>query len=161
MFQVGCYISHLSGRQSRGQKIKLSKMLRNWNFSTITFPTQLKDIHTFEKQNSIAINVYGYEKHVYPLRINEQIYATQINLLLISDGEKQHYCGIKNFSRLLSSQVSKHDGKKFFCPRCLNPFGKENVMQEHLEYYCSTKEAVKTEYPKKERSSNSKISQDL
>jgi hypothetical protein len=51
-------------------------------------------------------------------------------------------------SRLLSSQTSKKKEKKFFCLRCLNPFGSEELLQSHTEY-CSDKEAVRTELPKK------------
>ena len=89
----------------------------------------------FEKFNpQISINVFGFEGVVYPLRLskrksersererseNEQT----INLLLISDGEKQHYCLIKSLSRLLSSQVSGHKESNSFCLNCLNHFPK-------------------------------------
>ena len=65
----------------------------------------------FEKLNpQISINVFGFEDRVvYPLRLSKRSEREQtINLLLISDGEKQHYCLIKSLSRLLSSQVSGH-----------------------------------------------------
>ena len=118
------------------------------NFANISFPTQTKDIHYFEKQNSVAVNVFGYENKVYPLRRSEETHDKYVDLLLISDGTKQHYCWIKDFSRLLSSQTSKHNGKKFYCRNCLNPFNTEKALQDHLEY-CSNKEAVRIEFPKK------------
>jgi hypothetical protein len=118
------------------------------NFTNISFPTQLKDIHYFEKQNSVAVNVFGFENKVYPLRISKETHDKCVDLLLISDDTKQHYCWIKNFSRLLSSQTSKHKEKKFYCRYCINPFYTEKALQDHLEY-CSNKEAVKIEFPKK------------
>ena len=36
----------------------------------------------------------------------------KINLLLIKNREVSHYCLIKDISKLVSSQVSKHKGKK-------------------------------------------------
>ena len=37
-----------------------------------------------------------------------------IILILIKEEGVNHYCLVKNLSRLLSSQVSKHDGKNIF-----------------------------------------------
>ena len=40
---------------------------RDWNF-----PVNLSDINKFENHNStISVNVFGYEKLVYPLRISQ------------------------------------------------------------------------------------------
>ena len=69
----------------------------------ISYPVTLKDIDKIEQQNiNISINVFGYGKYVYPLRISKQTKNNQetvISLLLISKGEKQHYCVVKNMSR--------------------------------------------------------------
>ena len=67
-------------------------------------------------------------------------------MLIEKDGVK-HYCLVKDISRLLSSQLSKHHGKKYFCDNCLNSFGSQKVLDKHLEY-CSKHEAVKTIMPK-------------
>ena len=48
----------------------------------------------------------------------------------------------------MSSQVSKHRGKKYFCMRCLNPFNDQKALDKHEEY-CSNHEAVKIIMPKK------------
>ena len=59
----------------------------------------------FENQNySISVNVFGYENLVYPLRISKRNYKREstVNLLLISGNAKQHYCWIKDISKLLS-----------------------------------------------------------
>ena len=115
----------------------------------IDYPVTLKAIDRVEKQNSdIAINVFAYETDVYPLKISKCTNRTLVNLLLILAGEKQHYCLMKNMSRLLSSQTSKRNGAQHFCFRCLNPFHFEESLSKHLEY-CNEHEAVKTEMPEK------------
>ena len=72
----------------------------------------------------------------------------KIRLMLIEKDGVLHYCLVKNVSCLLSSQVSKHNGKKYFCDRCLNPFWCEQSLNKHLEY-CGNYEAVKIEMPEK------------
>ena len=128
------------------------------DWSGLKFPVDLKQIIIFEKFNpSISINVFGFEGDVYPLRLSkskserserEQSEKTQVNLLLISDGEKQHYCLIKSLSRLLSSQMSKHDHANSFCLNCLNHFPNEEKLKIHEEY-CLKNQAIKIEMPEK------------
>ena len=75
------------------------------------FPVSLSDINKFENHNSsISVNVFSDETLVYPLRISKHNYKREstVNLLLISDDTKQHYCWIKDISKLLSLQISKH-----------------------------------------------------
>ena len=129
----------------------LRKQSEKLDWSGITFPLELKNIDRFEKQNeTISVNVYGYEGRVYPLKISDYVYQPDrihhVNLLLIFDGEKKHYCLIKSMSRLLSAQISKDQHKKFFCLRCLNPFGTQELLNKHEEY-CSDNEAVRIEMP--------------
>ena len=111
----------------------------------IEYPVSLKDINKFEKQNpTISITVLRYEgKNVYPLRnSNNTDREHKIRLTLIEKDGVKHYCLVKHISRLLSSQVSKQNEKKYFCDRCLNPFWCEESLNNHLEY-CNEYEAVK------------------
>ena len=128
----------------------LRKQSEKLNWSGIEFPLELKGIDCFEKQNeTISVNVYGYERGVYPLLVSKYVYQRihHVNLLLISDGEKKHYCLINSMSSLLSSQISKNKNKKIFCLRCLNPFGTQELVDKHEEY-CSDNEVVKVKMPK-------------
>jgi len=73
----------------------------NWN--GINLPASWKDIDKFEKNNpTISVKVYGYEYGIgiYLLRISDYIKQrkTHVNLLLIFNGETQHYCWIKNMN---------------------------------------------------------------
>ena len=132
---------------------RLSKQMKKdsekFDWTGIEFPVSLKQIDKFEKQNNYAINVFGYEGVVYPLRIskkNEQHCEQVINLLLIANKETNHFCWIKNMSRLLSKQKSNHNGKIHFCYRCLNSFHSEKSLDKHKEY-CQNNKAVKIEMP--------------
>ena len=118
-------------------------------WSGLKFPVDLKQIIIFEKLNpQISINVFGFEGDVYPLRLSKSKSEQTINLLLISDGEKQHYCLIKSLSRLLSSQMSKHDHTNVFCLNCLNHFPNEEKLKIHEEY-CLKNQAIRIEMPEK------------
>ncbi|EDO26269.1 predicted protein, partial [Nematostella vectensis] len=68
---------------------RLNKQLREnsmkFDWTGIEFPVSLKQIDKFEKQNPYAINVFGYEGNVYPLKINK-------------DGNAL-YLAFKNFNR--------------------------------------------------------------
>ena len=130
---------------------KLKEKENTLNMEGIEYPVSLKDIDKFEKQNlSIFITVFGYEdKSVYVLRNSENTNREHnVILLLIIEQGVNHYCLVKDLSRLLSSQVSKHNGKKYFCMRCLNPFNDQKALDKHEEY-CSNHEAVKIIMPKK------------
>ena len=117
----------------------------------IDYPVSLKDIDEFEKQNpSVSITVFGYDgKNVYPLRNSDNTDRDHnILLMLIEEDGVKHYCLVKNPSRLLTSQVSKRNGKKYFCFRCLNPFWSLESLNKHKEH-CNEHEAVKIEVLKK------------
>ena len=104
---------------------------KKFDWIGIEFPVSLKQIDRFEKQNHYAINVFGYKSEVYPLRIskkNKQV----INLLLIANEETNHYCWIKNMSRLISKQVNNHQHARHFCYRCLNSFQSEKTLEKHI-----------------------------
>ena len=115
----------------------------------------MSDIHKFECLNSnISIAVFGYDENdkVVPLWVSKnknRLY--KINLFLITNGEVLHYCLIKDISKLVSSQVSKHKGNFFLCNNCLNSFQTEKSLNDHKEY-CDTNECIKIVMPKKEES---------
>ena len=130
---------------------KLKEKENTLNMEGIEYPVSLKDIDKFEKQNpSIFITVFEYEdKSVYVLRNSKNMNREHnVILLLIKEEGVNHYCLVKDLSRLLSSQVSKHHGKKYFCMRCLNPFNDQKALDKHEEY-CSNHESVKIIMPKK------------
>ena len=68
------------------------------------FLTSVRSIGQFEKQNAdVAVNFFGYEiegkdEYVYPLRISILQRARVVNLMLISNVEKNHHCWIMDMS---------------------------------------------------------------
>ena len=139
----------LNPREEHAERIDkdIKKKEDSLNMTGIAYPVQLNALDKFERQNpTISINVFGYEESVYPLRVSKCEGREAVNLLLISDEEKRHYCLIKSMSRLLSSQSSTDEHVLHYCPRCLNHFTTQEKLATHKEY-CSAHEAVKIEMP--------------
>ena len=115
----------------------------------IDFPTPISQINKIERQNNIALNVYGYERAVLPYHISGQpTEMPRINLLLLHDKQDNyHYCWIKHLSRLLFDQ-NKHKGKTYFCDRCLYGFSREDLLINHKdECYGINDRATKIQMP--------------
>lgn len=122
------------------------RYLSTLNLTGIEFPIAMSKIKIFEKQNpDISINVFGLEKHNGKSIIVGPYYYTQsrkpqhINLLYLEDDEggMQHYCWIKNLGRLVNSQISKRKTSKFICDGCLQHFGTEKLLLEHMKMDCN------------------------
>ena len=121
----------------------------NLNMEGIDFPTPISQINKIERQNNIALNVYGYERAVVPYHISGQpTEMPRINLLLLHDKQDNyHYCWIKHLSRLLFDQ-NKHKGKTYFCDRCLYGFSREDLLINHKdECYGINDRATKIQMP--------------
>lgn len=111
---------------------------KNLNFHKIRFPVQIKDIRLFEKNNpGLSVNIYAYaNKKIVPMRLTDKTHRKHINLLLIqrfaeeacdddllyeqinSAKVQNHYCLIKNLSRLFNSQINKQREPKHICNIC-------------------------------------------
>ena len=120
------------------------------------FPTKPKDIDKFEKANPKlpGINVFSVEdnKKFYPLRMALNDPQKSIDLFLYNENGKSHYSLIKNFSRLLRSQItSRTDEPAHICKRCFTLFTKEELLQKHINY-CSKQKSVFVRMPNKEHS---------
>lgn len=117
--------------------------------SNIETPVKLKDISKFEKQNpQLSVNVYGLEKVfvnnkwtsqiVGPLYLTSARRLGHINLLLLTNGDgDSHYTWIRDLSMLVSAQVSRFHGAKFFCDACLNYFHSADRYRQHYANECS------------------------
>ncbi|XP_025262928.1 uncharacterized protein LOC112637416 [Camponotus floridanus] len=105
------------------------------NLRDIEFPVTVNQIKKFELANSISINVYSIEKknNIASARLSEQKRDKHINLLYVEDGNNSvgHFAWIKNLSRLVGSQLSKKDHKKYICDRCLHYFSSDDKLQSH------------------------------
>ena len=117
-------------------------------------PMSLKDITKFENMNNLLINVYGLtdKNKVQILRVSNTIFNDSwsndrhVDLLYFTNKETAHYSYIKNFSRLVSSQVYKSKPTSYPCKRCLNIFWSQQRLDKHL-MYCSDHKAAVVEMP--------------
>ena len=74
------------------------------------------DYEIVEERFWINVNVFGYEKRVFPLYVSKKSNEQVWNVLLISNEEKSHYVFIKDFNRLMYSEVkAKTQHKEHFC----------------------------------------------
>ena len=72
-----CHIRHLNPQNKDPQRIKKSDkaFIQNFDYQGIEFPVTIKQINKIEKQNSVNINVFGYEeKQPFPLYISNEKY---------------------------------------------------------------------------------------
>ena len=96
-----------------------------------SFQLSQKQYNKIEKQNSIGINVFGYEEgQPFPIHISKEKFKDQINLLLITEDEKKHYILIKDFNAFMYNQT-KHKNQKHFCMYCLQCFSSESISVKH------------------------------
>lgn len=118
----------------------LKKYENDLNFRDISFPVKIKDIKNFESQNPNLpeINVFSIDEknYIYPFRLNEIDCQHSVDLFLFEKEGKSHYSFIKDFSRLINSQVSKNTSKKYFWKKCLSHFIKEELLSRHISYCC-------------------------
>ncbi|XP_070168825.1 uncharacterized protein [Polyergus mexicanus] len=104
------------------------------NLQDIEFPMTSSQIKKFELHN-ISINVYCIEKenNIVLIRLSEQKKDRHVNLLYMQDSQDVgHFAWIKNVSRLVSSQLSKRNGQKYICDRCLHYFRSDDKLQSHI-----------------------------
>ena len=126
-------------------KLREQSNLFNWN--GISFPVGWKDIDRFERNNDISVNVFGWlEDRVYIARKTRKKRDRHVNLLLLKRDGKEHFCWIKNMSRLLREKQQKNE--RFCCDNCLNPLPTEDCLEKHKEF-CETFKAVKIIPPQK------------
>ena len=108
-----CHIRHLNPQAEHPERIKKEdkKMINELNYDGINFPLSQKHYNKVVKQNSIRINVFGYENgQPFPIHISKETFEDQMNLLLITKDEKNHYVLITDFNTFMYNQ-SKHKEK--------------------------------------------------
>ena len=102
-----CHIRHLNSQEKNPQRIKKEdkKMVNELNYDGIDLPISQKHYNKIEKQNSIRINVFGFENgQPFPIHISKETFEDQRNLLLTTKDEKKHYVLIKDFHTFMYNQ---------------------------------------------------------
>ena len=135
-------LRYLHPREKNDCRLKdLEKYEFSLNTKGITFPIKIKDITKFEKLNPDlpGINVFSVDdkKTIYPLREVNRGCKNTIDLFLYEEDGKFHYSLIKNFSRLIRSQITTRTDEPIqICKRCFSNFTKEELLDKHIKY-CS------------------------
>ena len=107
-------------------------MINELNYDGIYFPLSQKHYNKVKKQNSIRINVFGYEDgQPFPINISKETFEDEMNLLLITKDGKKHHVLIKDFNAFMYNQ-SKHKERKHFCMYCLQCFSSERILANHV-----------------------------
>ncbi|KAJ8915414.1 hypothetical protein NQ315_008303 [Exocentrus adspersus] len=99
-----------------------------------------KFVQKLEKALNIIIQGHKYldERYEDTFLNNESANGVEI---------KYHFCWIKNLSRLVSVQLSKHKGTKHICDICLNYFHSKTALDSHT-VDCSKINKCKITFPK-------------
>ena len=148
-----CVLRYLHPVQKNASRINdLREYENDLNFKGIDFPIRVKDIQKYENQNPNlpGINVFSINDNnkIYPLRLNQKDAKKSVDLFLFSKDENQHYSLIKNFSRLVRSQITSDRRKIHICKKCFTHFTKKYLFKKHSRY-CNKNETVAVKMPTK------------
>ncbi|GET51323.1 uncharacterized protein LOC114537920 [Rhizophagus irregularis DAOM 181602=DAOM 197198] len=118
---------------------KYKEYVNELNFEGIEFPVQADEVilRRFERQNpTIALCICEWhDHHLCPIYVTDRDDAEGckiIDLVLISNGEKQHYCWIKNMSRLVNKRT-KDGHATFVCRWCISHFThQQEIHDKHV-----------------------------
>ena len=123
-----------------------------YDISSLRFPVAIFSIGSFAVKNDLSINVYGVDndkKVINPLRVSETVVADRhVDLLLYICNGIQHYTTIKSFSRLISGQMTNHNGATYCCKKCLHAYSTKELLEAHGVDCCHVQ---RTKFPKDPR----------
>ena len=91
----------------------------------------------------------GLQESDYPLRVSQTVVSRRhVDLPLIECNGVQHYTTIKNFSRMVSSQLSNHNCATYSCKKSLHAYTTQDLLNAHAEDCFHTQ---RTKFPKDPR----------
>ena len=130
---------------------ELKANAEKFDWTGIDFPMPLDQFDRFERQNpDYAINVYGYDDEgFYTLRVCDNPDGKKmIHIIRLKNDYTEHYAWIKNFNRLMRSEVTNAFSKSAyeFCYRCFSRFKTKEKLEDHLKD-CSKFGAVRIVMP--------------
>ena len=138
-------LRYLHPREKNDSRLSdLKKYEFSLNTKGITFPMKVKDITKFENLNPDipGINVFSNNDKniIYPLREVKKECKNTIDLFLYEEDGKFHYSLIKNFQRLIRSQITTRTDEPIqICKRCFCHFTNPELLEKHMEYCYSNK----------------------
>ena len=96
-------------------------------------------------ENRVNVNVFGCDyKQQFPIHLSNESNEDVLNLLLITEGNKQHSVYIKDFNRFMFHQ-NKTSNRRHFCMHCLRCLVSERILESHKEVFvvANVKQAIK------------------
>ena len=144
-----CHIRFLNPTNSHPERINKQdkKIASTLDYRGINFPMKARDYEIVEERFNINVNVFGYQNKVFPLYVSKKSNEQVLNVLLISNEEKSHYVFIKDFNRLMYSEVkTKNQHKKHFCMSCLQNFTTKEILNNHKEQCVSINDTQTVKY---------------
>ena len=119
-----------------------------YDFWSFCFPVSLSSIAPFTAKNNLSINVYGVEdekKVIYPVCVTDSVVpGRHVDLLLHECNGDAHYSTIKDFSRLISGQLSNHGHAIYCCKKCLHAYSTKELLAAHAVDCCHVQ---RTKFP--------------
>ena len=110
---------------------KDKKLANDLDYDEVEFPVPEKDFSKIKTKNNICINVFCYENNLtFPIYTSDQKSENSIDLLLVTDENKQHYVYTKDFDRVMFHKTNNKN-KKYFWKNCLQRFSCKNVLTGH------------------------------
>ena len=149
---VQCVVHGILNKPHPENMYHYKKLDCKLDFSMLSYPVKIFDIHKFEKKNNISISVTGVnDKGSYvPLYISKINNASiNVDLLLVNDKNKWHYVLVRNFDRLVGSQWNSHIRRTHFCRTCYHGFSSAEVLKNHIENGCVKMEGSQIVLPEK------------
>ena len=115
----------------------LKEQSRLLDWEGLDFPTSLEQIETFEENNNLLINVFGFDERrncVTSLRLSNGEHEGRVLLMFVDN----RYTVVKSMSRLFCKQATsgKTKAKRFYCNNCLQPLRSEERLNEHVDSFC-------------------------
>ena len=130
-----CILGHLYPvRRNPQRTTNYVDKMRHLRLPSTGLPMKLKNIPAFEKENSLSINVFGFEKKepfpLYNSKNTDGVLPTRkIDLLLYN----KHYYLIKSLSKLIGTRGGKKKYRSHVCKKCLCTFASQNKLNAHTD----------------------------
>ena len=119
-----------------------------YDFSSLRYPVPLSSVGSFATTNNMFINVYGVDDDkdvIDTLRVSSTpVPDRHVDLFLFECSGVQHYTTIRNFSRLISRQLSNHGHATYCCRQCLHAYSTQELLDAHAIDYCRVQ---RTKFP--------------
>ena len=105
-------------------------MFERNNLVDLPYPIAPNDVHPYEDQLQININVFSFfvdeKKARHPLFTSKKLYPRTANLLYWGE----HYAPITDIPRLFQD-INKHEHRNNICLRCLGSYYTKESLSKH------------------------------